>query len=76
MLERVGASDRIEAQTRDCGLAFMAGVPPGRYRLRVNAPGFKEQVLPAFVVRAGKTVGFYVPLELAGRTEPVLNQTT
>jgi hypothetical protein len=41
------------AQTNDAGVATIPGLPPGRYRIDVEFPGFEKRTLPDVRIRAG-----------------------
>jgi hypothetical protein len=41
------------AQTTDAGVATISGLPPGRYAIDVEFPGFEKRTLPDVRIRAG-----------------------
>ena len=58
-------------QTNRAGLYSFANVPPGRYRLSVKHPGFKESIKTELVLHVGDTVAENFAMEIGAATESV-----
>lgn len=54
----------LEAEADERGFFQLAGVPPGRYHLRVERQGFAPAVVNPVTVRAGEETRLETPIEL------------
>jgi hypothetical protein len=61
--------------TSDTGLFHFRALPPGRYKIAVEMPGFKTIILPDVQVRLGQTVTFDLTLEMSPVEEEVTLRT-
>lgn len=57
--------------TSDTGLFHFRALPPGRYRISVEMPGFKTITLKDIQIRLGQTVTFNLSLEMSPVEEEV-----
>lgn len=57
--------------TTDTGLVRFKGLPPGRYTLMVEMPGFKTITIEDIIISVGKTVNFTVTLEMSTVEEEI-----
>lgn len=70
-LQNLAGSYRRESISGNQGEYEFSFVAPGRYEVRVTAPGFRESVLPEVVLQVNQVLRLDVMLELGAITEQV-----
>jgi len=57
--------------TSETGNIFFPYLPPGKYRIRVEMPGFKTISVENIIIKAGKTIDLHIPMEATSVEEEI-----
>jgi hypothetical protein len=60
---------RVEAKSNEVGLYTLPFLPPGRYEITAEAPGFRRYLRPNLVLETGQAATLDITLELGAQTE-------
>ena len=70
-IRNIGTNVVSRTKTNSAGIYYLAALPPGRYELRVELPGFRPAVVGDIPLGAGLTATFDVTLQVGPVTEAV-----
>lgn len=57
--------------TSETGNIFFPYLPPGKYRIRLEMPGFKTVSVENVIINAGKTIDLHIPMETTQTEEEI-----
>jgi hypothetical protein len=75
-IRNVNTNVETSAITSSSGIYYLPSLPPGRYELRVEKPGFRQAVVSDIVLGADLTATFNLTLQIGAVAEAVEVQAT